>query len=170
MLLITRNAVRILLLNDKNELLLMHVEGFDISITEGKRNKQFWCTIGGGIERRETMEQAALREILEETGIEEQNIKLGPVVWHSEVDLMLKGTLTRLKENFVVARTTIQNIALHQPTEDEKQTVKELRWFSLDAIKNSHEVIFPILLSTYLPDILLEKYPQQPIHLNKIEQ
>ena len=39
-----RKAVRVLLLSDKNELLLMCVAGFDISTPEGKRNKRFWCT------------------------------------------------------------------------------------------------------------------------------
>ena len=161
-----RKAVRVLLLNDKNELLLMCIENFDISTTKGKKNKRFWYTTGGGIEAGEAIEQAALREIFEETGIEKNRIKLGPVVWHSNVDLMFKGKLTRLDESFIVARTISQNVALHKPTENEKQVVKKLQWFSLDDIKKSSDVIFPISLHKFLPDILLERYPKQPIEIN----
>lgn len=158
-----RKSVRVLLLNDKNELLLMCIEDFDISTLEGKKNKRFWCTIGGGIEVEETIEQAAVREIYEETGILEKEIKLGPLVWYNNVELVLKGVLTRLEESFIVARTKQIDVALHIPTEDEKQVVKKLEWFSIEDIKKSQEVIFPILLPKYLPDILSEKYPKEPV-------
>ena len=93
-----RKATRVILLNDKNELLLMCVEDFDISTPDGTRNKRFWCTIGGGIEKDETIEQAALREIYEEAGILAEELDLGPVVWHGTVELVLKGVLTRFDE------------------------------------------------------------------------
>lgn len=161
-----RKTVRVLLLNGKCELLLMCVEDFDISTPGGKRNKRLWCTVGGAIELGETIEQAALREIYEETGIVSDAIDLGPIVWHGDVDLVLKGRLTKFVEFFIVAKTSIYDVALHDPTEDEQQAVKELRWFSLEDIKKSSEVIFPIVLPEYLPDVLLGKYPKHPIEIN----
>jgi len=161
-----RKAARVLLLNDKNELLLMCVEDFDISTTEGKRNKRFWCTIGGGIETGESIEQAAIREIYEETGIKKDAIELGPVVWHGNVELLLKGTLTRLEESFIVAKTKQINVFLQNPTQDEQQVVKKLQWFSLENIQKSPEVIFPILLPKYLPRVLAGEYPEQPVEIN----
>jgi len=161
-----RKAVRVLLLNNNKELLLMCVEGFDIATADGKRNNRFWCTLGGGIEPGETIQHAALREIYEESGLSEDDIKLGPVVWYGEVSLMLKGTLTTLAESFIVAKTKNSNVALHKPTQDECEVVKQLKWFSLDEIKKSTDVIFPILLPQYLPDILAEKYPKTPITID----
>lgn len=163
---IVRKAVRVILLNNENKLLLMCVEGFDISTTEGKRNERFWCTIGGGIEHDESLEQAALREIYEETGIEPEDISVGSAVWYGSVELMLKGKFTRLDETFVVARTKQKDVVLHNPTEDERQVVKHLKWFSLEDIEQSSDVIFPILLPQYLPDILSGKYPLQPIEID----
>jgi len=163
---ILRKAARVLLLNSKNELLLMYIEDFDISTPEGKRNERFWCTIGGGIESDETIEQAALREIYEETGIAPDAITLGPVVWYSEVDLVLKGIPTRLQESFIVAKTSNPKAFLHQPTHDEKQVVKKLQWFSLEDIENSSDTIFPILLPKHMPAVLSGSYPEKPFEIN----
>lgn len=166
MSLIIRKAVRVLLLNDEDHLLLMCVEGFDICTPDGVRNKRFWCTIGGGIEKEESIEQTALREIYEESGIKPQDVSLGPVVWYGSIELILKGQLTRLDETFIVARTKLKDVALHFPTDDEKQVVKELRWFSLEDIKMSSDPIFPELLLQYLPEILVKKYPSKLIKIN----
>jgi 8-oxo-dGTP pyrophosphatase MutT (NUDIX family) len=163
---IVRKSVRVLLLNDEKKLLLMCIEGFDISTTDGKKNERFWCTIGGGIEHGESLEQATLREIYEETGLEPQDISMGTAVWHGSVDLILKGKPTRLDETFIVCKTKQKDVALHAPTEDEKMVVKNLQWFSLEDIEQSSDTIFPILLHQYLPDILNEKYPLQPIEID----
>ncbi len=163
---IIRKSVRVLLLSDANELLLMCVQDFDISAQDGTRNKRFWCTLGGGIDKGESIEQAAVRELYEEAGLAPGEIELGPVVWHSAVDLMLKGKLTRLDESFIVARTKQNNVALHMPTEDEKQVVKKLQWFSLENIKKCSDVIFPLALMNYLPDVIAKNYPKQPIDIS----
>lgn len=161
-----RKAVRVLLLNGNNELLLMCVEGFDIATVDGKRNNRYWCTLGGGIEPNETIQQAALREIFEESGLAQNDIELGPVAWYGDVTLLLKGVLTTLAESFIVAKTTNLNVALHMPTEDEREAIKQLKWFSLEDIKNSSDVIFPVLLPQYLPDILKGSYPTPPIEID----
>lgn len=161
-----REAVRIVLLNDKNELLLMCIEDFDVSTLDGTKIKRFWATIGGGTESGETVEQTALREIYEETGINAEAVELGPVIWHAEVDLMLKGKLTRMKEAFIVARTKQHEVALHKLTPEEALVVKKLQWFSLEDIQTCSEVIFPVFLAEYLPAIILGSYPKQPIKIN----
>jgi len=102
----------------------------------------------------------------EETGIISEDISVGPRVWHSEIELVLKGVRTLFDETFVVVKTKRNDIALCAPTEDEKQVVKELRWFSLDDIKQSKDPIFPEALTHYLPDVLAEKYPKAPINID----
>ncbi len=162
-----RKSVRILLLNDENQLLLMRVEGLDICSPNGKRHNNLWCTIGGGIENEEAMQEAALREMQEETGIAPEEVTIGSVVWHSSFELIYKGTLTRLNETFVVAHTKKREVALHSLTANEKEVVKELKWFSLDEIKQCTETIFPVNLAHHLPDILAGKYPAEPICIDQ---
>lgn len=52
----------------------------------------------------ESFEQAAIREIYEETGIQKEELELGPIVWFGEFDMFLNGTLTHLKQTFLVAK------------------------------------------------------------------
>ena len=73
-----RKSARVVLLNQHNEILLMCIEGFDVSSVEGIKHPRFWCTIGGGLEESESIQQAVIREIYEETGIACEDIIIGP--------------------------------------------------------------------------------------------
>ena len=161
----TRNAVRVLLLNENKELLLMCAQNAKITTPEGESNKLFWFPIGGEIEGSESIQEAALREIHEETGIQKNEIILGPIVWIGEIDLVLDGKLTRLKEKFIVAKTKKTKVFLNKLTLEEAEFVKKLRWFSLKKISATKETIFPVLLPKYLPDILSENYPKKPLKI-----
>lgn len=160
-----RKAVRVLLINEKNELLLMCYENFEVSEKDGTQNQKFWCTIDGGIEGTESIKEAAFREIYEETGLWSEDIELGPIVWHSMIELQLKGILTTFDETFIVAKTRKAHVALCNPTDDEKERVSELKWFTLNEIKESKDPIFPLALPELLLDILSNKYPENPIEI-----
>ena len=58
-----RVAVRALIVND---------QGYMFAVRQRKRDgtaKDFWCTIGGGVEIQETLQDAIVRECIEETGV-----------------------------------------------------------------------------------------------------
>ena len=57
-----RPAVRILLLNDTDELLLARADDPTTTGMDGKERGAFWFTIGGGIEGSESLLEAAARE------------------------------------------------------------------------------------------------------------
>ena len=161
-----RSSIKVILLNDKDELLLMCADDPNTTAADGTYLGKFWFTVGGQIELNETIEETAYREIYEETSIKKDEIDLGPIVWFGEFDLILNGVLTRLKQRFIVAKTKQINAYLKNPTPWEKKVVKELSWFSIDDIKNSKEIIYPALLSTYLPDIISGNYPKEPIEID----
>jgi 8-oxo-dGTP pyrophosphatase MutT (NUDIX family) len=120
---ILRNSIKVLLLNSKKELLLMCVDDPRTYSVDGVPKGKFWCLTGGAIEPDETLEQAALREIYEETGIGSENIELGPVVWGGEFDLIFSGKFTHFKQKFIVAKTKQDKISLEFLTQDEKAVV-----------------------------------------------
>ena len=110
------------------------------------------------------------REIHEESGIPGEAISFGPLVWFGECDLLLSGVPTRLKQQFIVATTKKTTLSLKHLTAYEKIVVKDIAWFSLKQIKNSKEIIYPVLLPQYLPDILAGQYPKEPIEIDLARQ
>ena len=61
-----RKGVSALIINDKNEFLLVNLESFET---------RFFAIPGGGLESGETLEEAMYREIKEELGIEKQSLE-----------------------------------------------------------------------------------------------
>ena len=165
-----RNSVKVILLNEKNELLLMCADTPKIRSPKRKYLGKFWFLVGGEIEPGESLQEAALREIFEETGILKEKIELGPIVWFGEFDLILNDILTHLKQTFIVAKTNQKKASLTNLTPWEAFVVKKIKWFSLKEIKNSKETIYPILLPKYLPVIISEKYPKKPLKINLAKQ
>lgn len=161
-----RNSIKILLLNDKKEILLMCADDPKTTTLDGKYNGKFWFAVGGQIENGESMQEAAIREIYEETGLGKEEIELGPIVWFGEFDLSLNGILTHMKQTFMVVKTNNKNVVLTNLDEWEKKKVKRLKWFSLEEIIHSDEVIYPVVLPQYLPSILKGKYPKKPIEID----
>ena len=65
-----RPAARVIVLDSRGRVLLFRAEFL------GRKQLRLWITPGGGLESGETHEQAALRELREETGVSEAT--LGP--------------------------------------------------------------------------------------------
>lgn len=165
-----RNSVRVLLLNPHNELLLICADDPTTTSADKTYHGRFWYCIGGQIDPGETLQNAALREIHEETGISHKEVELGPVVWFGEFDMIVNGIMTHLKQTFLVAKTTHQNPFLNNPDNWEKNFVEKIAWFSLENIKKCPEPIFPVVLADYLPDILSGVYPKPPIEIDLAKQ
>lgn len=122
-----RNTIRILLINQDKSLLLMRVVDPTTTGLDKKSRSAFWCTIGGKIENGETIEQAASREIFEETGLTKEDIILGPIVWYGRHQMIISGQHVELDEKFIVAHLN-SNKQLTQDnfTENEKSVVTNL--------------------------------------------
>ena len=165
-----RESVKVLLFNTKKQLLLIHTDDPKTQSSNGQYHGSFWSPIGGGVELNETLREAAHREVFEETGITLKESELGSMVWFGEFDLILHGVLTHIKQTYFVAKTDQSTTSLSHLMPEEKAVVQKLAWFSLEEIQNSREVIFPVVLPEYLPDILAERYPNPILKLDLAKQ
>lgn len=165
-----RNVVRVLLLNDDQELLLMKInpQCWNLKRVDGTPQVEpYWITLGGKIEENEDVFQAVQREIFEETGM--TDLDIGPIVWLEQYCLFFKDVLTHYKNAYVVAKTKQKTLSFENFTENEKQYVMDMRWFSFQEIQERTENIHPInplLFINYLPDILKENYPKIPLNFS----
>ena len=129
-------------------------------VTYGE-HRVLWLTPGGGLDFGETHEQAALRELWEETSI--NNVELGPCVWHRKHTFAWKNALWEQRERYFVVRVETREVAMDFVNEDEMHILTELRWWSVAEIAASDEVFVPRAIAALLPPIIAGDYPEEPV-------
>jgi len=125
-----------------------------------------WITPGGGCDPGETVEQAALREAFEETGI--SGIRLGPVVWYGEDGWRCRASNAHFKEHFIVAFSPTEALNSLGWTEHEHSEIVETRWWVPAELRASSEDIFPRGLADLIEPILGGTYPAELLILPPI--
>lgn len=150
-----RPTARVLLFDPEGRILLMR----------GRMNRaapSFWFTVGGGIDPGETLLEAVVREVREETGFEVADV--GPVVWLREglLETADDGPLL-FKESYVVARCGGGEPSRTGWQALEQELCDDLRWWTFEEIRTTEETLFPEGFADLLPDILEGRYPEAPL-------
>lgn len=150
----SRKVARVVLLDPTDRILLLHGHEPDDPADD------WWFTPGGGVEGDETREQAALRELAEETGI--TDVELGPVLWRRMCSFPFAGRRWNQDEWYYLARTTQTVTAAQALTELEKRSVTGARWWTCRELAQSHETVYPTRLAELLRRLLDEGPPASP--------
>ncbi|MFI6860979.1 NUDIX hydrolase [Streptomyces sp. NPDC050421] len=153
----TRKVSRLVLLDPEDRILLMH--GFEPEDPAST----WWFTPGGGLEGDETREQAALRELAEETGI--TDVQLGPLLWQRMCSFPFDGRRWEQDEWYFMARTTQTTTDTSGQTGLERRSVAGLRWWTSAELSAARETVYPTRLAELLRTLLDEGPPRTPLVL-----
>lgn len=152
-----RVTARVLLLDPGDRILLMKGRLASDPTAPGG-----WFPIGGGVEAGETLFDGAAREIVEETGF--TDAVLGPVVWRGEgIVLDRHRRPLVLKANYLVARCGGGEPSRAGWEPLERELLDDIRWWTLEALRDCPDDIYPDTMLALLPDVLAGRYPASPI-------
>ncbi len=158
----TRSAVRVVLTDDSGRVLLF--EDSD----PGVPGARWWMTPGGGIDPGESQQEAAVRELREETGlVVPTELLLGPVatrtVWHGFSDQIVEQT-----EWFFLVSVPAFAVDIAGHTEDEKATVLGHRWWDPATLAASGALVWPADLAVLAA--LTDRPDRWPVDLGTVEE
>jgi 8-oxo-dGTP pyrophosphatase MutT (NUDIX family) len=145
---IERKAARTLLIAERSVLL---IQGCDPARLE---LGTWWLTPGGGIETGESLEAAAAREVLEETGLALDSARFGPVVATRTAEFDFDGAHYRQREWFVAVAVERFEPGSGGWDAVEQRALLEHRWWTIEALEQTDELVYPNELASVLRTLL----------------
>lgn len=128
-----RRSARLIVLSPADRVLMFR---FDV-----EDRPPFWVTAGGECEPDEEFEQAAARELFEETGIRaDPGSQIGRT---TPQFITVEGEPVQADERYFIVRVDDERIDTAHHTELEQKVMTRHRWFSLTELANWDEALFP---------------------------
>jgi putative (di)nucleoside polyphosphate hydrolase len=125
-----RKGVSAIIINNKNEFLLVNLESFE---------KKYFAIPGGGVEQGETLKDAVYREIKEELGIEEKHLQ---IVGQSDTPIRFKFKVIKMNRDGVKYGGSERYFFGFRFVGDEKIVIpssgelRSYKWVKYDDLKN----------------------------------
>lgn len=157
-----RLTARVLLFDPQGRILLMKGR-----LPNRPKASASWFTVGGGVEEGESLVEAALREIVEETGFTE--VELGPVVWTREGEgVLVSGERVLFKESYLVARCLGGEPSREGWADYETDLIDDIRWWTLEEVAATTERIYPERFCELVGGVACGLYPEAPVEITVV--
>jgi 8-oxo-dGTP pyrophosphatase MutT (NUDIX family) len=160
---IDRQAARVVL-TDGERVLLQH--GFDPARPE---DGTWWLTPGGGLNGGESVEDGAVREVREETGLRLSPDRLGPVIATRVCFFNFERRRYRQSETFFAVRVEPFTPEHHGWDEVEQRALIDHRWWTVEELRTTDESVYPRQLAE-LVEAVLGGSLEAPMHLPEADE
>lgn len=138
-----RPTARVIVLDEGGRVLLFQIEDLPLPHAgdpDGERLVVFWITPGGGVEPGESFEEAARRELREETGFDPESV--GPCLFEDEVLIARADRDIRLHIRFYLARVAGE-VSLDGLDAIERSVFRAYLWWTVDELEVTTETVYP---------------------------
>ena len=133
-----RPSARLFILDSSGRVLL-----FRFQFTKGVlAGEDYWSTPGGGLESGESFEQAALRELEEETGIRRETVG-HPVGFREFILGLMSGEEVIADEQYFLIEVGDEALSRDGWNPHETEIMTEHKWWSLDELKQTEKTVWP---------------------------
>lgn len=139
-----RQAAKVVLLDQDGAILL-----FRGGVPSRPDAGTWWFMPGGGLEPGESFEEAARREVKEETGYEIDD--LGPILLRRDVDIRFVEKIVLAHEAFFVVQVKRFEVNDGGWTDLERASIVEHRWWTQAALRATSDMIRPADLLDLVP-------------------
>lgn len=152
---VARPSARVLVIDDFDRLLLF-------SAGDLSNGTLRWFTPGGGVRMGESHEDAAVREVHEETGL--ADITLGREVWRGHPWIMVRDGVTyEVRQRYFLARVAAFKIDTSGFEEVEKAAITGHHWWTVAELFATDDVLRPAGLPQLLARLLNDGPPREPV-------
>lgn len=157
---IQRSSGRVILIRDDERMLL-----FEGGATQMGVDRPSWWLPGGGTEPGEDARATAVRELYEETGLQIDPTALTGPVAVSRGPWRFRETHYWSEDAFFVLRVPWWEVSTAGWSASEHDIINEYRWWSLDELRETSDIVFPLELAPLLACLLAGDVPAEPIEL-----